>query len=209
MKILVVDIGGTHVKLLATGQHEACRFDSDKGLTPDDLIREIHPRTEGWDYQAVSLGYPGLVTKDGPKAEPANLGPGWVGFDFAAALGKPVKLINDAAMQALGSYERGRMLFLGLGTAVGSALVVQKVLISLELGQLPFRDAILVHYLSHEGLERYGLPQWRQAVAEAARVFKEAFVADYLVLGGGNAHAVDPMPEGTPSRGFLPIPATR
>jgi predicted NBD/HSP70 family sugar kinase len=196
MKVLVIDIGGTHVKLLATGQKQPRSFDSGKDLTPDELVRMVRREAQDWDYNAVSLGYPGLVTKMGPKAEATNLGPGWVGFDFAAAFGKPVKIINDAAMQALGSCEGGRMLFLGLGTAVGSALVVQKVVIPLELGLLPFRDATLVAYLGREARQRHGSRAWQQAVEEAVGVLKNAFPVDYIVLGGGGARHLDPVPEG-------------
>jgi polyphosphate glucokinase len=167
VNVLVIDVGGTHVKLAAAGQGESHHFASGAGLTPDELVRTVREQAAGWDYDAVSLGYPGLVSKGGPKEEPENLGRGWVGFDFAAAFGRPVKVLNDAAMQALGSYEGGRMLFLGLGTAVGSTLIVQKVVIPLELGQLPFRDRALVDYLGREALQRDGRPAWEGAVAEA------------------------------------------
>lgn len=196
MNILVVDIGGTHIKLLASGQKEPRQFDSGKDLTPDELIRKVHIEAQGWDYEAVSLGYPGLVNKNGPKAEPQNLGKGWVDFNYEAALGKPVKVINDAAMQALGSYQGGRMLFLGLGTAVGSALIVHKVIIPLEIGLLPFRDATLVAYLGREAHRRE--PHiWQQAVEEAVAVLKRAFVADYVILGGGGASEVGSLPAGS------------
>jgi polyphosphate glucokinase len=196
MKVLVIDVGGTHVKLLAAGQKESRRFDSGKDLTPDELVRGVREHARDWHYDAVSLGYPGLVGKDGPKEEPENLGPGWVGFDFATAFGKPVKVLNDAAMQALGSYEEGRMLFLGLGTAVGSTLIVQKVVVPLELGQLPFGDATLVDYLGRKGLERLGEAVCQQALAEAVRILKGEFAVERIVLGGGNAARVDPLPEG-------------
>jgi polyphosphate glucokinase len=142
-----------------------------------------------WDTQ-------GLSPRDGPKEEPPNLGHGWVGFDFAAAFRKPIKLINDAAMQALGSSKGGNMLFLGLGTAVGSTLVVQKIVIPLDVGRLPFRGETFAGCLVREGLKRHGKQVWQQAVAEAVGVLKRAFLADYLVLGGGNADEVDPLPEG-------------
>jgi polyphosphate glucokinase len=196
MNVLTIDVGGTHVKLLAAGQKESRRFNSGKDLTPGALVGAVREHARDWDYDAVSLGYPGLVGKDGPKEEPENLGGGWVGFDFAAALGKPVKVVNDAVMQALGSYQGGRMLFLGLGTAVGSTLIVHKVVVPLELGQLPFRDATLVDYLGHKGLERLGEAVWRQALAEVVRILQGAFAVDHVVLGGGNGARVDPLPEG-------------
>ena len=151
MNVLVIDVGGTHVKLLAAGQKDSRCFDFGKGLTPEVLVRKVREQAGDWPYDAESLGYPGLVGEDGPTEEPENLGAGWVGFDFVAAFGEPVKIINDAAMQALGSYEGGRMLFLGLGTAVGSTLVAQKVVIPLELGQLPFHDATLADHLGARG----------------------------------------------------------
>jgi polyphosphate glucokinase len=144
----------------------------------------------------VSVGYPGLVGKDGPRAEPANLGPGWVGFDLAAAFGKPVKVVNDAAMQALGSYDGGRMLFLGLGTGLGSTFISEKTVLPLELGQLPFGDGTLADHLGREGLERLGDKEWQRVLAQAVAALKEAFAADYVVLGGGNADRVKPVPEG-------------
>jgi polyphosphate glucokinase len=147
MKVLVIDVGGTHVKVLASGRKEEPRKAPSGGrLTPVRMVEKVRELARGWEYGAVSLGYPGLVGPDGPAAEPENLGPGWVGFDFAAALGKPARVINDAAMQALGSYRGGRMLFLGLGTSLGSTLVSRKVLVPLELGSLPFRDAALADW---------------------------------------------------------------
>jgi polyphosphate glucokinase len=196
MNILVVDIGGTHVKLLASGQKESRGFDSGKDLIPDELVRKVRREAKEWEFDAISLGYPGLVDKQGPRAEPRNLGHGWVGFDFKAAFGKPVKLINDAAMQALGSYDGGRMLFVGLGTGVGSTLVVQKVVIPLELGQLPYQGTTLVDHLGREGRDRLGPRAWQKAVEDAVGILKAAFAADYVVLGGGHASEVDPLPPG-------------
>jgi polyphosphate glucokinase len=197
MKLLVIDIGGTHVKMLASDQTEARCFDSDRNLAPNEFIEKARNLAQGWAYDAVSLGFPGLVGKDGPRAEPRNLGKGWVGFDFAAAFGKPVKVINDAAMQALGSYEGERMLFLGLGTSVGSTLIADGVIVPMELGQLSFRDATVVAYLSKDGLEKRGKAEWNRAVSEVGNNLKKAFAADYLVLGGGHAELVETLPEGT------------
>jgi polyphosphate glucokinase len=195
MDVLAIDVGGTHVNFRVSGQMEKREFDSGKHLTAAQLVREVLDRTQDWDYEAVSIGYPGLADHKGPRAEPENLGDAWVGFDFAAAFGKPVKVLSDAATQALGSYEGGRMLFLGLGTSVGSTLIADKTVVPLELGQLPFRDGCLADYLGREGLHRLGQKEWQKALGEAVRALKGAFVADYMVLGGGNVESVDPVPE--------------
>jgi polyphosphate glucokinase len=196
MKVLTIDVGGTHVKFLATSQKEKREFPSGKHLTAEKMVREVLDRTRDWDYEAVSIGHPGLEDHKGPRAEPENLGEGWVGFDFARAFGRPVKILNDAAMQALGSYEGGRMLFLGLGTGVGSTLITEHTLVPLELGQLPFRDGQLAGYLGRDGLRRLGRDEWQRAVKAAVPALKGAFMAEYVVLGGGNAKHVDPLPEG-------------
>jgi predicted NBD/HSP70 family sugar kinase len=196
MNVLVIDLGGTHVKLLASGQREPRRFDSGNGLKPAELVRRVREQAGDWPYEAVSLGYPGLVGRAGPTDEPGNLGDGWVGFDFDKAFECPVKVINDAAMQALGSYEGGRMLFLGLGTGLGSTLVSDKVLVPLELGCLPFRGATFADWLGKGGLARHGRAAWLEAVAEAVRLLQKAVAADHVVLGGGNAAEVEPLPAG-------------
>lgn len=196
MRILTIDVGGTHVKFLATGQKEKREIPSGKRLTAAEMVRAVLGRTEDWGYEAVSLGYPGLADHKGPREEPENLGGGWVGFDFAAAFGKPVKVLNDAAMQAVGSYEGGRMLFLGLGTAVGSTFIAEKTVVPLELGQLPFREGHLADYLGRDGLRRLGQEEWQRDLDDALPALRAAFAADYVVLGGGNARLVDPLPEG-------------
>src|SRR5262249_11379770 len=151
----------------------------------------VRALAHGWDYEAVSIGYPGMVGPQGPRSEPGNLGPGWVGFDFAAAFGKPVKMVNDAAMQALGSYEGGRMLFLGLGTGLGSALITGHVIVPLELGQLRHDGVRTVgEVLGRRGLARSGRGAWRKAVNETVTTFMRAFLTDYVVIGGGNAKNV-------------------
>jgi polyphosphate glucokinase len=198
VNVLVIDVGGSHVKLLATGQPAARRFDSGRHFTPVALVEEVRKRVLDWPYDAVSLGYPGAVGPSGPEAEPGNLGPGWVGFDFAAALDRPVRVVNDAAMQALGAYTGGRMLFLGLGTGLGSALVTDRVVVPLELGNLPFgRRESMADRLGKRGLKRHGEEQWQQSVAEAVGRLRAAFGADYVVLGGGNAKRVRPLPAHT------------
>lgn len=198
MNVLVVDVGGSHVKLLATWQREPRRFDSGKDLTPDHLVERVRREVEGWDYDAVSVGYPGRVGPNGrPTEEPGNLGDGWVGYDLAAGFGKPTRVANDAALQALGAYSGGRMLFLGFGTGLGSALVVNRVVASLELGRLPWGGRkTLADRVGKAGRKRYGHAVWLGTVTEAARVLKDALAADHVVLGGGNARRVDPLPEG-------------
>jgi predicted NBD/HSP70 family sugar kinase len=196
--ILAIDIGGTKVKILATGQTGPRKAPSGKTFTPAKLVDTVRALAHDWTYEAVSIGYPGLVGRNGPRSEPGNLGPGWVGFDFATAFGMPVKMVNDAAMQALGSYEGGRMLFLGLGTGLGSALVTGHVVVPLELGRLPFDGArTMGEVLGRRGLARVGKKEWRAAVDRAVASLMTAFVADYVVLGGGNAKEVKVLPPGS------------
>jgi polyphosphate glucokinase len=194
MDILAIDIGGSHVKLAATGQAEHRQFDSGKHLTSDMLVRRVVGLTRDWHHDVITLGFPGHVGPDGPREEPGNLGCGWVEFDFEKAFGVPVRVVNDAAMQALGGYDGGRMLFLGLGTGLGSALVIDRVVVHLELGSLPDGDSTLGDRLGKKGLEREGKAAWQKTVAEATKFLRDAFAVDYLVLGGGNAAVVDPLP---------------
>jgi polyphosphate glucokinase len=195
--ILTVDVGGTKVKILASGQTEPRKAPSGKDFTPARLVETIGELARGWDYEAISIGLPALVGPQGPRSEPGNLGPGWVGFDFAAAFGKPVKMINDAAMQALGSYEGGRMLFLGLGTGLGSTLITGHVIVPLELGQLLYDGSrTFSDVLGRRGLERLGKGEWRRAVQRSVTALMHAFVADYVVVGGGNAKNVKELPPG-------------
>jgi predicted NBD/HSP70 family sugar kinase len=197
MKVLAVDIGGTKIKALATGQLEPRKAISGRGLTPGHMVELVRDLAQGWEYEAISIGYPGLVGPNGPRSEPGNLGPGWVGFDYAAAFDHPVKITNDAAMQALGSYEGGRMLFLGLGTGLGSALIAENVIIPLELGRLPFRRRqTLGEVLGRAGLKKAGKVAWKKQVAESATTLMGAFITDYVVLGGGNAKLLKIPPPG-------------
>jgi len=197
-QVLVVDIGGTKLKVLATGQTEARKVASGKGMTPALMIEAVKALTTDWEYQAVSIGFPGLVGDHGPRSEPGNLGSGWVGFDYAAAFGMPVRISNDAAMQAMGSYEGGRMLFLGLGTGLGSALIAQNAIVTLELGQLLLSDGTtLSDVLGRRGYRRMGKKAWRDAVSKIVPALMGAFVADYVVLGGGNSKEVKALPPGT------------
>jgi polyphosphate glucokinase len=197
MNILVVDVGGTHVKILATGQQDRREFESGPELTPAAMVEGVQHLAEGWDYDTVSIGYPGPVLHGRPVAEPINLGQGWVGFDFAKAFGKPVKIINDAAMQALGSYEGGKMLFLGLGTGLGSAMVVNGVVEPMELGHLPYRKGTYEDYVGLRGLKRMGKKKWRRHVTEVVTLLCKALEPDYVVLGGGNVHKLKGLPPGS------------
>jgi polyphosphate glucokinase len=195
--ILAVDIGGTKIKILATGHEEPRKTRSSKALTPTRMVEAVRVLASGWDYEAVSIGYPGIVGKNGPCSEPGNLGSGWVAFNFAAAFGLPVRIINDAVMQALGSYEGGRMLFLGLGTGLGSALIADHVIVPLELGQLLYRSGEkLGDVLGDRGLKRYGNKFWRRVIEEVTPVLMSAFLVDYVVLGGGNSKKVRRPPAG-------------
>lgn len=194
---LVLDIGGTHLKLLAAGQTEPRQVDSGPEMTPARMVEAVRSLAADWEFDRVSIGYPGVVGDHGPRAEPGNLGSGWVGFDYAAAFGLPVKICNDAAMQALGSYEGGRMLFLGLGTGLGSAFVAERVLLTLELGRLRRGDdgPALGELLGREGRERLGSEAWADLVRAVASDLKAAFLADDVVLGGGHARELrDPPP---------------
>jgi predicted NBD/HSP70 family sugar kinase len=196
--ILTIDIGGTKVKILSTGQTEPRKAPSGKNFTPARLVETVRALAHDWEYDAITIGYPGMVGPQGPRSEPGNLGPGWVGFDFATAFEKPVKMVNDAAMQALGSYEGGRMLFLGLGTGLGSALITGHVVIPLELGRLLHDgDRTLGEVLGRRGLERLGKGEWRKAVNQAVTALMGAFMADYVVIGGGNAKQVKDLPPGS------------
>jgi polyphosphate glucokinase len=202
MDVLVVDIGGSRVKMLASGQHEPRRFDSGEDLTPHVLVDRVRAATADWHYDVVSIGYPGTVDANGPRAEPGRLGAGWVRFDFSKAFDKPVRILNDAAMQALGGYDSGRMLFLGLGTGLGSALVTEHVVVPLELGCLPYdRDETLVDRLGAGGLDRHGHEAWLSVVTQVTAMLRDAFAADYILLGGGNASKVDPIPRGARTGG--------
>lgn len=195
MSILVIDVGGTNVKV-ALGRRRV-RIPSGPRMTPSRMLEQLLPAMAGWRFRAVSLGYPGLVAGGKPAAEPRNLGPGWTGFDFAAVLGKPVKLINDAAMQALGSYRGGRMLFLGLGTGLGSALVGPGLLHPLELAHLPYRHGRTYEdYLGRRGLERLGRKRWQHHVERVTSLFRQGLQADHVTLGGGNVKRLLGRPAG-------------
>ena len=197
MRILVVDIGGTHVKVLATGHKKPVEIPSGPKMTPATMVAAVRAATVDWKYDAVSIGYPGPVVHGRPFIEPCHLGRGWVGFDFKKAFDRPIKFINDAAMQALGSYQGGRMLFLGLGTGLGSALIVDNVLEPMELGHLPYKKGRSYEdYVGLAGLKRLGEKKWRHHVKEVVGKLKAAMQADYVVLGGGNAKKLKKLPPG-------------
>jgi len=197
MKILAIDVGGTHVKVLATGRRKVLEIPSGPKMTAREMVRKVREGTAGWSYSAVSIGYPGPVLHGKPVSEPANLGGGWVGFDFKKAFGHPVRLINDAAMQALGSYKGGRMLFLGLGTGLGSALMVDGVLEPMELAHLPFKNGQTYEdRVGEAALKRLGKKKWRRNVADVVTRLQAALEADDVVVGGGNAKLLRTLPKG-------------
>jgi hypothetical protein len=195
-RILVIDIGGTRVKLMISRGTKR-KFDSGPKMTPREMIADIKKTAEGWNYDLISIGFPAPVKEGKIASEPKHLGKGWVGFDFAKPLGKPVEIINDAAMQALGSYHGGRMLFLGLGTGLGSALVWKGHVLPLELGDLPYvHDGIIEDEIGKEGLERLGKKNWQKEVNKVLKQLKLALIADYIVLGGGNSKLIEELPDG-------------
>ncbi len=196
MKVLVVDVGGTHVKIVATGQQNHREFASGPTLTAKQMVSRAKALAEDWKYDVVSMGYPGPVLHGRPVAEPHNLGRGWVGFDYRAAFGCPIKIINDAAMQALGAYKGGKMLFLGLGTGLGSTLIVDGIVEPMELGHLPYRKATYEDYVGSRGLERYGKKKWRKYVADVVTRLIAALLPEDVVLGGGNVHNLKELPTG-------------
>lgn len=195
MNILVVDIGGTNVKVWKTGEGDKQKFSSGKSLTPRKLVEQVRLVAEDWKFDRVSVGYPGMVYNGRPAAEPYNLGAGWTEFEWSDAFGCPLRIMNDACMQALGSYEGGRMLYLGLGTGIGTALIYEGKIVPLALGHLQFRDEEdFTWHLSRDGLDRLGTKAWREAVLDAGRSLKAAFLVDYVVFGGGNAKKLEDLP---------------
>ena len=194
MNVLVIDIGGTNVKILATGQDKPRRFPSGPTLTAKEMVAGVKKLAQGWKYDAVSIGYPGLVIHGRPVSEPRNLGKGWVGFDYRAAFGKPVTIINDAAMQALGSYKGGKMLFLGLGTGLGSTLIADGIVEPMELAHLPYRKGTYEDYVGLRGLEKRGKKKWRRQVEDVVARLSAALEPDDIVIGGGNAKRLKGLP---------------
>ncbi|HTO53609.1 MAG TPA: ROK family protein [Myxococcota bacterium] len=194
----MIDVGGTHVKMLATGMRMRREFDSGPMMTPRQMVSAAKKLTDDWEYDAVSIGYPGPVRHGRPSVEPWNLGRGWVGFDYRRAFRKPVRVLNDAAMQALGSYEGGHMLFIGLGTGMGSALVIGGQLQATEFAHMPFKHGkTFEDFVGLRGMQRLGHHRWHKAVHEVVEILIAALQVDYVVLGGGNARHVNPLPKHT------------
>ena len=197
MKVLVIDIGGTHIKVASTDNQVPIKIPSGPALTARQMVDDVLAATRDWTYDCISIGYPGPCSHDAPKAEPHNLGPGWTDFDYRTALGKPYRFINDAAMQALGGYKGGRMLFLGTGTGLGSAIVFDGIVIPLELAHLPYRSGkTYEQYIGLAGLETRGKKRWRKSGLDIMARLQAAMVCDYLLLGGGNAKLMKELPAG-------------
>lgn len=196
MNVLAIDVGGTHVKILATGQTEPRRFESGPALTAGEMVARVKALAKDWKYDVVSVGYPGIVASNRPVADPHNLGKGWMGFDFAKAFRRPAKVVNDAAMQALGSYKGGKMLFLGLGTGLGTAMVVDGIVEPMELAHMPYRKATYEDYVGIRGLDKHGKRKWRKYVVDVVEKLAAALEPDEIVLGGGNVKNLKVMPPG-------------
>jgi len=195
-RVLVIDVGGSNVKLMISRRKKR-KFKSGPKMTPREMVSRIKTELNGWKYDAIALGLPAPVNNGCVLTEPKNLGRGWLGFNFGRAFGKPVRIINDAALQALGSYRGGRMLFLGLGTGLGSALVLQNMVLSLELGDLPYRNRrIIEDFLGKPGIAKLGPKEWERDVVRAVEQLKKSLIADYVVLGGGNAKKLKTLPDG-------------
>jgi polyphosphate glucokinase len=195
--ILAIDIGGTHVKVMSDRERVKREFVSGPGLSAKAMVRRVKDLTKDWSYDAISIGYPGPVAGNRPLKEPYNLGKGWKGFDFDRAFGRPTKVVNDALMQALGGYDGGRMLFLGLGTGLGSAMIIDGVLAPMELAHLPYRKKTFEDYVGAAGLKRSGLKKWRLRVSDVVRDLAAALGPEYTVLGGGNAEKIESLPPKT------------
>ena len=194
MNVLVVDVGGTHVKILATRHSDKREFASGPKMTAEQMVSGVRQLADGWSYDVVSIGYPGPVLHDRPGADPKNLGPGWMGFDFKTGFGRPTKVLNDAAMQALGSYKKGKMLFLGLGTGLGSTLILDGIVEPMELGHLPYKKATYEDYVGARGLDRLGKKRWRKHVFDVVDRLVAALEPDDVVLGGGNSRILHDRP---------------
>jgi polyphosphate glucokinase len=196
MDVLVIDIGGTSVKLWHTGHQEHRKFESGKALTPDEMVKETLKTVQDWTFEAIALGLPCRVSAGRAVDDPPNLGPGWVSYHFSSAFGHPVRLMNDACLQALGSYDGGRMLFLGLGTAVGSALIADHLVLALDMGRMTFGEKRVWEILGDGGFEERGVKKWQRAIHEIVPSLKHAVMADYVVLGGGNVKEIEELPDG-------------
>jgi polyphosphate glucokinase len=194
MKVLAIDVGGTHVKVLLSGEQTPRKFDSGPALTASQMVKGVKQITKDWNYEAISMGYPGPVLRNRPVLDPHNLGKGWVGFPYERAFACPIKILNDAAMQALGSYKKGRMLFLGLGTGLGTALVVDGIVEPMELGHLPYKKGTYEDYVGLRGLQKRGKRKWRKSVFDVVERLSLALEPDEVVLGGGNVKKLKELP---------------
>jgi polyphosphate glucokinase len=194
--VLVIDIGGTHVKVFNSSTRVEREFESGRALTPTKMVSGVRKLAADWDFDAVSIGYPGLVLQNRPVSDPWNLGKGWAGFNFQSAFKRPVKVVNDAAMQALGGYKGGKMLFLGLGTGLGSTLIVHGIIEPMELGHLPYRKSTFEDYVGLRGFTKHGKRKWRHHVADVVQRLITALEPDDVVLGGGNVHKLKKLPRG-------------
>ena len=195
-RVLAIDIGGSHVKMRVSNRRELRRFDSGPDLTPRKMVARVHELTGDWNYDVVSVGYPGVVLLGQVVADPHNLGPGWIGFDFRKAFGRPTRVMNDAAMQAIGSYQGGRMLFLGFGTGLGSAMIVDGVVAPMELAHLPYKDGrTYEEWVGERGRKRLGGKKWRRVVNRVVAQLATLLEADYVVIGGGNAGRLKRLPK--------------
>lgn len=197
MKILAVDVGGSRVKILVSGEKQKRAFASGPGMTARQMVSGVRKLAQGWDYDAVSIGFPGPVLNDRPLAEPHNLGTGWLRFDFKSAFGAPVRMINDAAMQALGAYRGGKMLFLGLGTGLGAAMIVDGIVVPMELGHLPYKEGTFEEYVGSAGLKRFGKKRWRKLVTDVVERLVAALQPEDIAIGGGNVVHLDKLPKGS------------
>jgi polyphosphate glucokinase len=197
MNVLVIDVGGSHVKIMVTGQKAQRRMDSGPNLTAAQMAAAVRELAKGWKYDRVSIGYPGVVVRNRPITEPHNLGRGWVGFDYEKAFGKPVRIVNDAAMQALGDYKGGKMLFLGLGTGLGTTLIVDGTLVPMEAAHLPYKKATFEDYVGERAVERDGKKKWRKNVNDVITRLAAAFIPDEIAIGGGNARLLNSLPPRT------------
>jgi hypothetical protein len=196
MDVLIIDIGGSSVKLWHTSHQEHRKFESGKDLTPDEMVKQTQKIVPDWAYEAIALGLPCRVSGGRAVEDPPNLGPGWVSYHFSSAFGQPVRVMNDACLQGLGSFDGGRMLFLGLGTAVGSALIAERLVLSLDMGRMRHGEERVFEILGDKGFEELGLKKWQKAVHEIVPALKQAVMADYVVLGGGNVKEMEELPDG-------------
>jgi polyphosphate glucokinase len=194
MNILVIDVGGSNIKILATGQPERIKIPSGRDFTPEEMVPLVQEAAKDWDYEAITIGFPGVVKHGKIAANPVNMGEGWKGFDFEKAFGRPVKIINDAAMQALGSYEGGKVLFMGFGTGLGTALVFEDLILPLEGGHLPFKQGTFETHVGNDALKKMGKKRWIELVYQAIAHFNRCFQPDEIVLGGGNSKLLNDFP---------------